>query len=284
MENYSLSVAQREIGQLPLSIGTSMAIELFTDRKDPEREGRYLAKPAPPEQLWVNLRTLFRNLYNAMDPDLRRKVLADHFIPTLLNELEVITSVVSEQTLGRTQVVFYYCSYTDLATRFPKAIHKPLNTDLQKIYFLTEQGACTDIVKSHGEQYGIKQFISKLQGESRTCWIMTHVPVDLVSTNHFSKVTLLESHTGKLKEKLDWNTKLTGGDKVSHMPFNAFTLQLFGDGGLYFSPMPIKIKREVLEIAEKYHWTPATSLDKIRYGIGAINDHFGKTWLLSLTR
>lgn len=284
MRDYTLDIAQREIGQLPLSIGTSMAIEVFTDRPDPEREGRLLPKPKPPEQLWVNVRTVFRNLYNAMNPDLRKLVLPDHFVPTLVNEIEMIQSIVSERTLGLTEVVFYHCTYKDLATRFPKAMHKPLNTELQKIYFAMEQSACEDaLTKLHG-QVAIKQYVSKIQGLSKASWILTHIPVDLVSTQFFSKLTLLESHTGKLKERLDWNTKLTGGEKVSHLPFMAFTMQVFGDGGLYFSPMPIKIKNEVLALAEKYRWTPATSLDKVRFSIQSMNDHFGRTWLLSIAR
>lgn len=284
MESYALKIAQREVGQLPLSVGTSLALELFTDRKDPDRPERFLTKPTPPAQLWINLRTLFRNLYGAIESDLKHKVLADHFVPTLLNEIEFIKTMVSEQTLGRTQVVFYHCTYKDLATRFPKAIHKPLNTDNQKIYFATEQGACEDVIKTLAETNPIRQFTSKLQGESLTTWLLSHVPVDLVSLDRFGRVTLLESHTAKLKEKLDWNTKLTGGSQLAHLPFNAFTLQLFGDGGLYFSPMPIKIKREVLALAETHKWTPATSYEKMRYSIQSLNDHFTKTWLLSLMR
>lgn len=284
MERYTLEVAQRELGNLPLSIGTSMAIELFTDRKDPDNPNKFLKKHPPPEQVWINIRTLFRNLYNAIDPDLRRKVLADHFVPTLLNELEQIKSLVNEQTLGRTEVVFYHCSYKDLNSRFPKAVHKQLSTDLQKIYFATEENACKDLLKEYGELYGIRSYISKIRGDLRKVWLLTHIPVDLLSTESFAKVTLLESHTGKLKEKLDWNSKLTGGDKTSHLPFNTFTMQVFGDGGLLFSPMPLKIKREVLEISQKYNWTPATTMEKIRYGINQMNDHFGRNWLLSLAR
>ena len=284
MQDYSLQVAQREVGQLPLSVGTSLAIELFTDRKDPEHPERYLPKPPAPEQLWVNLRTVFRNIYGAIDSELKKRVLADHFVPTFLNELEFIKSIVNEQTLGRTQVVFYHCSYMDLAKRFPKAIHKPLNTDLQKIYFATEQGTITDALKLLGPDIDLRQFESKLTGDSRVTWLLSHVPVDLVSLNRFGRVTLLESHTAKLKERLDWNSKLTSGSQHPTLPFNAFTLQLFGDGGLYFSPMPLKIKRVVLDLAEKYRWSPATTEDKIRYSIQSLNDHFTKTWLLSLMR
>lgn len=284
MRNYTLDIAQREIGNLPLSVGTSLAIELFTDRKDPDNPDRVLAKPNPPEQLWVNLRTLFRNLYNAIEPDLRKKALVEHFTPTLITEMEQIREIVSERSLGRTTAVFYHCSYTDLLQRFPKAVHKPINTELQKMYFALEQATCSDVVEKLGKSFGIKEFTSKIRGDHRETWLMTHIPVDLLSTDSFAKITLLESHTAKLKTKLDWNSKLTSSDKNVNLPFCAFTMQVFGDGGVFFSPMPLKIKREVLEISVKYNWTPATSLDKIRYGIHQIKDHFGREWLLSLAR
>lgn len=113
---------------------------------------------------------------------------------------------------------------------------------------------------------------------------MTHVPVDLLTGTRFSKLTLLESHTAKLKNKLDWNSKLTNGKDLPNMPFNAMTLQVFGDGGLFFSPMPMAVKKEVMSIAEKYKWTPATSLDKVKYGLQGMNDHLTRQILLTMSR
>jgi hypothetical protein len=60
------------------------------------------------------------------------------------------------------------------------------------------------------------------------------------------------------------------------------TLQVFGDGPVFFSPMPIKIRKALLEVAEDYKWTAVTTKDKMIYGIKQMRDHFARDFFLDL--
>src|SRR5690606_9561418 len=90
-----------------------------------------------------------------------------------------------------------------------------------------------------------------IEGKFQDTMLLTHIPVDLLSADRFSKLVLLESHTGAIKPHLSWYTKLTNGKELFRMPFNRFTLQVFGDNGVHFAPMPMKMKQAVKDISEK---------------------------------
>lgn len=280
--DYELEIAQREVGNLPLSIGTSLAVEVIgggSEETPPSPEREFL-----PEELWINLRTLFRNLYNGMNPELRRGVLGSHFIPTMLQEIEQIFTYVSDVRQDQTKVIFYHCSYRSMGREFPRAKLKEASTELQRLYAALEYEVCETILKEHKETFDIRTFDIKIIGSSRHAWVMTHAPVDLLWNRSFSKLVLLESHTGALKTRTQWYTKLTNGKELHRIPFNRLSLQIFGDNSTHFLSMPQAFKKPLLELSEQYHWTQATTMEKIRYNISGMSDHFGKQILLEMSR
>lgn len=63
-----------------------------------------------------------------------------------------------------------------------------------------------------------------------------------------------------------------GWSRSSPLPFINFTVSLFGDNNQLLQAQPLKLRRTILEIAERDRWSAITTLDKIRLGIKSIED------------
>lgn len=284
MSTSSEILQNRERGNLPLSIGTSLAIEAACGMPTLEGEPRLKKGELPPirsyDALWINVRTLFRNLYASMTADERKVVLVDDVVTTLSSEMHVIESTITKVSQGRTLVTFYCSTFTSLKHKFSRALIKESRTEKQKFEEALQRKVMQHFV-NNDSGLDIRVFDVDLQGDGRLKTLMlTHFPVDLLSKYQFGKLTLLESHTGTMKRESQWYTKLTGKD-LSRLPFNRFTLQLFGDGTM-FASMPIAVKEEILELANKNRWTPLTTKDKIRHSLRDLFDPRVRAFYLSL--
>ncbi|UCR74588.1 hypothetical protein [Serratia phage BUCT660] len=257
-------LSQRAVGELPISIGTALALEGLEKNISAGDSGnqRYGA-------LWINIRTLYRNIYESVE-NIRRPLLTPKAIAdTLIEEVQYIRRFASGKI---DHVQLYHREYADLLRRFPKAYIKVPNTPLQKQYdaFMNKT---LDIVIARDVDQSIEwDKGSILRGEPTKALIITHYPVDLLSRTKFTQLRLLESYTAAIKSKSQWNTKLTEGKNLKNMPFNDFTIQVFGDGPTQFLRMPIAIRRAVIDCAIKYKWTPMTTAEKIRQNIQWIPD------------
>lgn len=274
----------REKGpQVPVSIGTALAIEASFGMPTPEGEPRLKPGELPPihqyNALWINLRTLLRNLLASMPTAERDSVMPDDLITVMQEELRVIESAVTRFTNGQTLVVFYLCSYNGLKRRFPRALLKEAKTEKQKAEQAIERHVMTHFMEND-DGHDLRRHDVTIEAGGPKSLILTHLPVDLLSYPHFDELTLLESHTGKLKRRSEWSTKLTG-KKLERIPFNQFTLQLFGDGTM-FATQSFKLKEAVLTLAVEDKWTTVTTEEKIRYSISTLYDPRAKSFLLTL--
>lgn len=261
MNAIQIAVDSREKGQVPISIGTSLALEAAM--------GIYPDRPESPppfsraKQLWINLRTLVRNLYACLPTDLKETVLPDDLWQFVQEEMSIIPAAVEKGSMGNTRVVYYVSDYKKLAQRFPGAIIKEAKTSKQIVQQKIEEVAL-ELVLQNNQLHHVEFFDFDIQGRHPASFIITHLPVDLLARYHFERLELLESHTGKIKGPGAWNTKLTNGKELSNIPFNSFTLQLFGDNGNMFSPQSLSLRRAVVELAGKRNWTSVTTQEKIR--------------------
>lgn len=274
-------VAEREKGAAPLSIGTSLALESLGGF------GEYPSETPPIhryEEIWVNLRTLFRNCYNAIERSQRGDLQADDLIDGFAEDIQALVSTIELNSYGKMKVVFYLSSFRSFEASFPKAKWKELSTDKQRIEHSIEQSTLKLLLSSYAEtlDVDIREYDVKITGRGSNVVMLTHYPVDLLWRKQFTQLTLLESHTGSLKKRAEWYSKLTSGRRYSRIPFNRLTLQVFGDGNMLFSSMGQKIKNRLLEIAEKDGWTPVTTDEKVRYSINKLYDPREKTFFLGL--
>lgn len=276
-------VAEREKGAAPLSIATSLALEALCGF------GEFPSDKPPVSkfnELWVNLRTLYRNCYNAIDRDTRVNVQEQHLVEALMEDMRVLISTVQLKSLGKLQVHFYACSYRGVEREFPKATWKELSTPKQVIEQKLENATLQLLLspKYRSDEMNLREYDLKFKDRGEHTALLTHYPVDLLWRSQFRSLHLLESHTGKLKPRSEWYTKLTGGKRYTRIPFNRLTLQVFGDGNQLFSSMLPKIKNRILEIAEEDRWTPMTTDDKVKYSLNKIYDPREKTFFLELMR
>lgn len=272
-----MQVALRSTGLLPLSIGTSLAVEALSDRQDPDT-GKVIPAPELPDFLWVNLRTIIRNLHGAIENrELRNALDPEDFIDVAVQECEFLVTHLEELSREKTKVVFYYSQPTDIETIFPHANIKQ-RTSKGAVTAAAQYAAIEDsaIELLHTELqrrgHDSREFKTLIKGDSTHAFVITHCPIDLLAEKDFLSLTLVESHTGRLKKRPEWNTKLGKQDGVELMPFNELTLQVFGDNSVFLSPMAMAFKKELIQLAKKYSWTPLTTREKISYGLSSIED------------
>ena len=256
----SSSLASREMGNLTVSIGTSLALESSFGIAEAVQDVTPLKEFT---HLWVNLRTLFRNIHGSVSSDVANNVDHRGFAVAMFEEVQVIRERVKENTNGGVEVRFYYCTYKSLATEFPKANLKTLNTAKQHLYNDLEEKSLKE-VKTYFNAIGqqIDVFDVRLKDLGERVLLLTHLPVDLVVIDGFSTVTLLESHTGKTKTKSQWNSKFSTSMDVSRIPFDRMTIQIFGDGKM-FGPSNKEYREKLIQIAEKHQWNPTTTKSRI---------------------
>lgn len=286
-------------GQLPVAIGTSFAIESslgildkdnFDSSKYPSvnninKNIRIPTKTKPPvddvKEIWINIRTVFRNIYNALESNIKDNLTPKLANDAVLNEMNMIMNIYQQYTGNNVKIVFYVCTYQGMPSVFPNALHRDVKSDKQKHYLELEQSVafyCTQKLNN------IKKFNVKFQGMFPKTMIITHLAVDLLWKNCFDSLLLLESHTGSIKKHPEWNKKLTGGKDMLFMPFNYFTIQVFGDNGNFFKPFVHAIKKDVLELAKQRNWTAVTTKDKIIFDLKTLRDIPVRNFLLDVCK
>ena len=274
-------MSSRTIGQFPLSIATSLAMEaafgIYPDR--PETKEPILKY----DTLWVNVRTIFRNIMGSLEKEFADRVTPPMLANTLNEEMMFINDVIKERTNNATTVVFYYSNYIDIEKHFKHGVVRMDNTPKQKEYTALHNQTIKILLDSN-EHIGIKIFNLELHGNHKdlNALIITHYAIDLLSDHIFKKLTLLESHTGHFKEKSQWNSKFSGDTKLlNQIPFNSCFIRIFGDDTT-FRPFTIKTRNDIIEIAKKYNWSSVSTKDKIRYGIQQLMNPYEKEIILSM--
>lgn len=257
-------IEQREKGAADISIGTSLGIQAACGL---DEEGK--VKRDPPidryDELLINIRTLFRNLYSLFDKSLKLRVEPDDLVTVLMSEIRVIEGMVARYGKSNIRVSYYACDYKSLERHYPYARIRGLSTDLQKMY-ATVENRTIELLHEAMRVEGMRprHYDTVIEGGAKNTLIVTHYAVDLLSRPQFGNLDLLETHTGAIKRQAQWNTKLSGKkDELTRIPFNKMTLQLFSDSSGMFSPFPKKIRDELVAIAEKNKWNSITTKDRI---------------------
>lgn len=277
------SLSERIMGNNYISIATNMAIDgLYNRLPDVPKER---VKPATlGNAVYFNLRTLFRNVWGAMNAIDAANVSVQDFADVLEQEMNVILNTLSEEQ-PPLEAFFYAPSYKDLYKDYPNAELKNIKTDKMSHKVLMENRVLALIKQSTSIQIPI--LFNDLEIKTDVpykAFFLTHYPVDLLHTVGFNKTYLLESHTGLIKGPDKWYTKigtknLEGGERI---PFNRATLQFFGDSSM-FKSQPMSAKKRVAEVARTYKWnqqtTKARMLDTLKLaGEGQLDLTFRKLW------
>jgi hypothetical protein len=264
-----MNASERSTGYFPLSIATSLALEGAV--------GIHPDNPAGPKMLhdfsghWVNVKTLFRNYYEAIGKDNIPMVDLKDLIESFRQELDHYRTISEEQGQGKFKTVFYCPDYIGLNTRFPHAILRVDSTSNQVLFAKSMGMVLGEVIKN--EKDLIKLYPLKITDpQPSNTLVLTNYAYDL-TTNAFDNLSLLESHTGAIKDKSRWHSKLYNGKDLPMIPFRECFLSIFGDNQL-FRPIGATYRRTLVDLGKKYNWSFATSRDKVNYGIDSLTDKF----------
>lgn len=262
----SSAVFMREMGELPISIGTSFSLQgLYNTHPDKKPEKTLPASKG--DALYINVRTMLRNIFNATDSDKVVHIKARDYVSVLKDEIKDINSFMENQE-HKLKLYFYLPTYASLAKEFGNTAElKVPSTELQKQKIEIEKQVFSILENEQKALEESRRYINvidmEIKSSERTrAFLLTHLPVDLLYVKGFSNVMLLESHTGKVKSENEWYTKF-GLDANERIPFNKATLTFFGDSGGMFKAQHHKARKALLAVAEKYKWTYQTTRDKI---------------------
>lgn len=273
MNLFSEGIAQRAVGQYPLSIATSLALEglagIYEDR--PESPPPILKYDA----LWVNLRTLFRNFTGSLEKSLVDMMDPIEAAETVSQEMEHLSEIVRDLN-PQCGVHFYISNYDNMEGKYPRATIRKDNTAKQKAYTIMQTHAMEALLHHHKGDENLSVFKRKLEFNKSNLpvtAILTHFAYDLLSAKIFKRMDLIESHTGIIKPKALWYTKFYHGKELVMIPFREDMLQVFGDSET-FHPMDHRLRKELIELAKQYNWSQVTTTDRIRYSIDSMKNHW----------
>lgn len=271
------------MGAFPISIATSLALESFSEGTqpayDPARIIPQKVNLQNYESFYCSLLTLYRNIEGAVDKTLWKHVSPGDIVDTLEFEAELITRLVQDLTFGKTKVVFYTSNYNGLAFKYPHAKLRVDSTPKQKEYTALMQLVIGEYFKSQAKSASLQHYSLAITPKQKTkALILTHYAYDLLSQSAFTALDLIESHTGVLKKPSQFYTKLTGGKDLFRVPFQRWSLQVFGDSTLFFA-FPLKVRQQVLELADRYKWDTTTTKDRLAMSFDSMADKFTATML-----
>jgi hypothetical protein len=256
----------RVIGEtVPVSIGTAIPIETIINNQ--ELQGKYNA-------LYINVRTVLRNLIGAYEKA-PTNFETGAVIDTFIEEIDTLLNLAKTYFTNGFSVTLYYPSYGSVVDLFTRANVKEPITKLQREKYQLERKCYERMLK---ERPTVIKTNCKLSGANSEALIVTHYPIDLLSFTTFRKLTLLESHTGHIKDKPQWLTKLSTKSEHSNLPFNILTLQILGDGKM-FGSMGSKYTGVLTKLAESGQWTTLTTKERVKFDINRMNDKLAEMLL-----
>lgn len=262
------SLLDRTTSSIPISIGTSLSLESIFKGPLPYYDSSRVIPVhidiSKYDEIWINLSTLIRNISSSVPKEVFVNASPKEIKEALVFEIDVINDLFNIEGKGLCRPMFYTCTYTSLMNKYKdgRVKFRQDKTDGQKIYKHKHDESLKLLNKETDE---VRNFNSHVNSELKTSsLIMTHIPYDLVSYKNFSKLDLLESHTGKLKTRHQWYTKYAsiGDEDLSMLPFYEILLLILGDHVL-IHPNDIRLRRVIVDVAKKGSWTTTTTLPKM---------------------
>lgn len=270
------ALGTRMLGQFPLSVATSIAFESLFNMQPSADAPEWVRRPTGSiepikgiGELWINLRTLLRNIDGAIDKDALNNASPMDYYRVLVSEMSTIQAILNDLPVEQRPLLrFYTKSYQSLSRIWPQALFRDVTAPKLKIYAALENNVMSyfaDDLKKGVYQPDLVIIADCNLHPGNRAALISHFPVDLVLTKGNRFVKLVESHTGAIKQREDWYTKLRDGNKYPRIPFDKAMVQIFGDKENMLSPQTMQIRKTLAAISEKYHWNPMTTKDRITF-------------------
>lgn len=246
----------RTLGNYPLSISTSVAIERLLNPFALD----YSEKTDDVELVLFSLETIYRNLVQSITTS---EYKTNDLSSALIREVEFITNEFARN--NKIKVVFYLADTSDVAFKYKDCgiLREKTNAalDYEHVRDAVYDDALNEIECLCGSYYDLSFGVN----EYTETIIMTHLPCELLRFHELSNIRLIESRTGALKRRNAWYTKLNNGNKLIPMPFNQLTLLAFGDGYLFRANR--KLSTLLKKCAVDLQWRSDTSYADVKSSI-----------------
>lgn len=241
----------------PVSTPTGLSLETLFTPILPQIDETRTVENLPDLSVYslyaFNISTLARNLINSFKYEDIAGV-KNKFIYELLEaEIFFLSSFFQENNVP---ITFYINSYSYFTNAHKDKIRTPTTDQQHRINDIT-----TYCLSEAKRLDNVQSFSKDIKfGKEHSVLVFTHIPADLLSYNNFTTLHLLESHTGLIKTRKDWNSKYfpIPNKDMSILPFMEYLLTTFGDR-VMFKPSPLKQRTELYDSMVKKGVTPLTS-------------------------
>ena len=262
-----INLEDRVIGGFGVSIGTDVMLEsLFTPtgkRYDESREIPNKIDPNSFDKHYYNLFTLTRN-YLASYPYQDRK----NIKLFIMKDSTLLDLVMEEVNLIASLYDGYKCKPVLFIPDYTK-VYKGLNKDKEVVisddnYMLTQYVTHYLKKKKYDLELDVVANTYRVPASSKKTMITTHIYTDLLNYFKIPNLYLLESHTGRLKDKKFFNGKYhpIGKLTLEVFPFIEELLYILGDK-IISKPMKLGIRRELHKLAVDKKWSSYTNRLKV---------------------
>lgn len=251
---------------VPCSIATALAIEgAFGIHPDNPLD----YKPIDDYTcIYINLDTLIRNAWGALETGVDPESVPPEVVQSQVeSDYDIITGWIADKLTKPISIVIYQ-NHFDVKERYPEAIAKLPTTEKQRAQ--ERRHGQVKLLLQDTHRFTINTYTGRIQSTGNLipdALIITHRVFDLFSRHNFKTLSLLESHTGKVKRFSEFGSKLTIKDTT--LPFNIFTLCVFGDNQ-DFSALTPRFKRVAVDMADMDRWTAKTTIARIKASIGKL--------------
>lgn len=253
MYHVNTVLQNRPQSGFPISIATGLALETIFEPTQEVADSTRAVPDRPAPTLYTdylfNVSTLARNIITSVKYAELRTCSVKDVITTLVEEMDYLKTLFQMQ---EKHLHFYVNSYAFVQQTYPEKLRKATTEQQTFSYHLVEE--CVKHIKKREMALAFSKDIY-LERTSTTL-LLSHVPWDLLSHGRFRRLDLLESHTGVIKTRKDWNTKyFKVPDKdMSFLPFMEYLLSTFGDN-VMFKPALTKERLELYEsmLKKKVH-------------------------------
>ncbi len=258
----------RTTSSFGLSIGTALAIESIfgTDNNVYDKTREVIPIHINDyKYYYINIYTMLRNIYTAV-PSKELGILLDNtghkkiILNVLYQEIEILNNLFNNM---KCEIVYFLPDYSKVTKRVFLRSNRKISRKEQ--IYINSLSLVSEISKELEDMnVHMLEDTYKLDADTNKILITTHIAPDLLNTSYVKHLYLLESHTGKLKTKLEFNSKYPKSKVIdtTRLPFNEILLRLLGDNFILDDPI-VNFKREIEAIANDRNWNPTTTETKV---------------------
>lgn len=246
------------MGSLGFDVATSGIFENWLE--NPKTVEPYKSKVS---QFRINIHTLVRNVAGAIEEEVRSK---DFVMEKTMDSLELIEDAIRD-VFPSVEIVYYITELAYYRRLIPRSEIRVSRSEKIRNLTQMEHEITGDVYKALEELGRTVDRVDNKKGNiAKTVMMLTHLPADLLCYRYYSDLYLVESHTGNIRERTTFSSKILPSHRrhnAHFIPFNHMSFQVYGDGGKMLHQASGAVTTAYTNLAQEMKWNYMTSADKI---------------------